>query len=97
MRHPGVDDDGVGRLVRTELKPSAAATVAYGHGARLSRGSCSQRGVDLDRGHAPGSADNLGEDRAVITGPGANMHNMCAIAQIEIFIHASPEARLPVV
>ena len=29
-------------------------------------------------------ADNLGEDRAVITGPGANMHDMCAIAQIGI-------------
>ena len=88
MRHPGVDDDGAGRLVSVESE----AVRCYDRclrpgGGEILRRSGGKGRVDLDRRDATGAADDLGEDGAVVAGPSADMNHMGTIAQVEIVIN----------
>src|ERR1700736_5897757 len=98
MRHPGVDYDGVGWLIRAEsetvgredcrLRPSGGETLL---------GSGGEDRGDLGRGNPSGGADNFGEDGTVVAGAGPDMDDMVATAQFELVVHTSPKAGLPVV
>jgi len=81
MRHPGVDDDCVGRPVGAEgetvgledcrLRPA---------GGEILAGAGGEGRVGLDRGDTTGTADNFGEDGAIVAGAGADMDDMVAPA-----------------
>ena len=72
MGDPGIDDDRVRRPLWAIGKPVGAdhprLRPAFGE---IHTGARRQRRVDFERADAPAAADDLGEDRAVITGAGA--------------------------
>jgi len=77
MRHPGIDDHGIGGLLGAESK-----TVCRDHSRRrpceaeiFSRPG-GKDGVDLDRCNLSGETDDLGQDGAVIAGAGADVNDM---------------------
>jgi hypothetical protein len=98
MRHPGIDDDGVGRPVRAECKAVGRHDRRlWPSGGKVLAGSGGKGGVNLDGGDATGAADDLGEDGAVIAGAGSDMHDMGATVQFELVVHSSPKTGLPIV
>src|SRR5258707_4530339 len=98
MRHPGVDDDGVGRPVGAESEPvSFDDCRLWPARSEILLGSGGQGRIDLDRSDPSGAANDFGENAAVVASPGADMDDMVAMAQAQLVVHTGPKAGLPVV
>ncbi len=85
MRHAGIDDDGVGGPLRTECKAVGVDDVRLRLG-EAEIGACPRRQsrVDLDRGDRAMASDDVGEDRAVVAGADADVHDMLAGSETQL-------------
>src|SRR5215472_6709288 len=95
MRHAGVDDDGIARPVRRVCEAVGRYGGRLGPGRKVVAGAGSKGGIDLDRSDLSGAADDLGKDRAKVTGAGAVMDDMGALPQLELVVHARPRLGCP--
>src|SRR5205814_3463241 len=94
MRHPGIDDDRIRRLIRAKGK----AVCRNHHRLRPREGQIAVRGggklrVDLDRGDFSIVAYDLRKNGTVVACAGADVNDVRAWFEIELIIEVRPQAR----
>ena len=81
MRHPRIDDDGIGRPLRAEPEAVRCDDIDLRPKCQVRACPRGKHRIDLDRGDRAVATDDVGEDRAVVAGADADMHHVLTRAR----------------